>query len=214
MYRPQYFDEQDPQRIHRLIEENDFATVISMTARGVEISHLPLLLDANRRPHGVLLGHMARQNKHWKVMEETGEALAIFHGPHGYISPSWYTPGSAVPTWNYAVVHCYGTVRTIHDPVWLRTLVAALVERHESTRSPRWVMALPEDFERKMLAAIVGFELEITRVEAKFKLSQNRSLADRAGVVRALEGSGVETDRDLARMMRDHTRDHIDKSPQ
>ena len=146
-----------------------------------------------------------RTGKH--AWSDRAEVLAIFHGPHGYVSPSWYQPDPVVPTWNYAVVHLHGTARLVHEPAELKALVARLVQRHEAGRTPAWNMALPADDEAKMLAAIVGFEITITRIEAKFKLSQNRSAADREGVVKALEAGGGEAERQLAQLMRDISTD-------
>ena len=206
MYRPKHSDEQDGRRIRQLVDEHGFATVICAgrgSQSGLEVSHLPLLFEETRGEQGALLGHMARANGQWKHFETAGEVLAIFHGPHGYVSPTWYEPGPAVPTWNYAAVHVYGKPRLIHDPQDLKPLVARLVKKYEAGRQPEWTIDLAPDFEAKMLAAIVGFEIAISRVEAKFKLSQNRPLADRRNVIEALEGSGSWGDRALSRLMRE-----------
>ena len=207
MYVPDHFGETDNGRIRKLVEENDFATLVSSHPAGLQVSHLPLLLVPQAGDKGALLGHMARANPHWQAWSDRAEVLAIFHGPHGYVSPSWYQPDPVVPTWNYAVVHLHGTARLVHEPAELKALVARLVQRHEAGRTPAWNMALPADDEAKMLAAIVGFEITITRIEAKFKLSQNRSAADREGVVKALEAGGGEAERQLAQLMRDISTD-------
>jgi transcriptional regulator len=134
------------------------------------------------------LGHIARANPQVADLDRGGEALAIFLGPHAYVSPTWYTAGPAVPTWNYTAVHAYGEVRAIRDPAWLRDMVGRLSERHEA-REPTlpWRMQdLPETYLAGMLNGIVGIELAVSRLEGKFKLSQNRPMADRPRIAAAL----------------------------
>jgi transcriptional regulator len=151
---------------------------------------LPFLRDGDR-----LLMHMARANTHWQAIEPGTPALAIVAGPQAYVSPAWYPTkhehGRVVPTWNYSAVHLTGRVTTHHDEGWLRDLVGRLTERHEHGRDDPWAVDdAPADYVRKQLRAIVGVELAVEKVEAKAKLSQNRSDADRAGVIRGLEHEG------------------------
>jgi transcriptional regulator len=156
-----------------------------------------------------LQGHLARANPQGADLEgaggENAEALAIFEGPHAYVSPSWYEAGPAVPTWNYAAVHAYGAARTIIDPDWLRELLVRLTERHEAREpAPRWRMQdLPEPYLRSKLNGIVGVEIAVTRLEGKFKLSQERPAADRPRIVAALERRDDPDSRAVARLMRE-----------
>jgi len=150
----------------------------------------------------VLRGHVARANGQWRHFEPGGPALAIFTGPHGYISPRWYQPGASVPTWNYEAVHIYGTARALDGAAALRPILERLAAQYD----PGWSMAaLPADYVAKMTRAIVGIEIAISRIEAKRKLSQNRPAADIAGVIAALEASGSDSDRALAAAMRQAT---------
>jgi transcriptional regulator len=147
----------------------------------------PLLLD---RDQGVLLGHLARGNPQWESFGEI-EALAIFSGPHAYVSPSWYATAPAVPTWNYAVIHVSGVPRLL-TPDRTREVVDLTVRKFEAGRRAPWSGDLPDEFLRRMLAGIVGFEMPVARVEGKFKLGQNRSAADQAGMLAGLRGDGAE----------------------
>ena len=140
MYIPDAFAETDTERLHDLIEAYDFAMLITNAEPTPMVSHLPFVLDRTRGPNGTLQAHMARSNPHWRSL--AGEALVVFRGPHRYVSPSWYEPGSpAVPTWNYAVVEAYGTPRIVDDPQELRAQQERLVAAHEAGRSPAWDMA-------------------------------------------------------------------------
>jgi transcriptional regulator len=201
LYVPEAFAVRDTATLHAFIEAHSFATLVSADAADPAVTHLPLLLERNGGL-GVLHGHFARTNPHCQRLED-GTALAIFHGPHSYVSPSWYTQHPSVPTWNYAVVHAHGRARLVREAAALRTLVARLVDHYERSRPRPWAMNLPEDYMGGMLQGIVGFELEITALTGKFKLSQNRPHADRAAVVEALEGGNAD-ERAVAAAMRDH----------
>jgi transcriptional regulator len=197
MYIPSAFRADDRAALHDLIERHGFGTLVTVIDGAPFATHLPFLLD---RENGVLLGHVARANPHWRALDGTAESLVIFQGPHGYVSPSWYTTAPAVPTWNYAAVHVYGVPRLMEADARLLDLLARLVDRYESGRERPWAMDLPADYQRKMLQAIVGFEVPMTRVEGKFKLNQNRSAEDRQGVIEALRaGDGEE--QELAEFM-------------
>jgi transcriptional regulator len=166
------------------------------------ISHLPLLV--RRRDGGaVLAGHLARANAHWHAMKGGAPTTAIFHGPHAYVSPTWYATSPAVPTWNYAVVHAAGRARVQDDQRFVDELVRELTETYEGRRAGAWSpQGLPADFAQSALTAIVGFEIAVDRLEGKLKLSQNRSAQDRLGVVAHLEAEGSEASREVAAMMR------------
>jgi transcriptional regulator len=199
IYIPKHFAEADTGRLHALVRDNSFGMLLSQSAEGIQVTHLPMLLDASRN---VIRGHMARANPHWKALEQDSGALAIFSGPHHYVSPSWYDLHPSVPTWNYAVVHVQGKVRLMHDAAMLASLVRELVEVNEAFQPAPWRMDLPPDYQAKMLTGIVGFELEIARLEGKFKLSQNRPGTDQARVIEALEGTGSDVARDTAALMK------------
>jgi transcriptional regulator len=201
LYLPESFAERDAAALHAFIDANSFATLISPDPVDPCITHVPLLLEPARGPSGALLGHMAHANPHWQRIAAQPGVLALFHGPHAYVSPSWYAVHPSVPTWNYAVVHVHGNARLIHDGGELEPLVRRLVERNEQGRPQPWRMALPADYQAGMLRGIVGFEIEITAITGKFKLSQNRPAGDRERVAAALE-SGAPWEQDVARLMR------------
>jgi transcriptional regulator len=184
-----------------LIEAHSFATLISPDSDDPVITHLPLLLDRGRGTQGTLIGHFARANPHWQLLQTRPEVVAVFHGPHAYVSPSWYGVHPSVPTWNYAVVHAAGHARLQHDAPALENITTRLVETFESPRPTPWRMDLPDGFHQQMLGAIVGFEIDIAQLSGKFKLSQNRTMDDRRRVVEALE-IGSASDREVAALMR------------
>ncbi len=188
MYIPKAFQIADSRVLAEFIASNSFATLISSVQGSFFATHLPLILDQSQSSQGALLGHVARANRHWHAFDGQQEALAIFHGPHAYISPSWYTSSSpAVPTWNYAVVHVYGVPRVVDDEQWLSDFVDRLVTIYEADKPQPWPGILPTDLRASLLKAIVGFTMDITRVEGKFKLGQNRSLDDQRAMVHHLE---------------------------
>jgi len=191
MYLPSHFEETRVDVLHQLVRERPLATLVTLGAAGLNANHLPFELDTEPLPNGTLRCHVARANPVWRDYSLGTEALVIFHGPQVYISPSWYETktqsGEVVPTYNYAVVHAYGTLRIIQDRAWLRGLVTRLTERFESASAAPWqVSDAPEDFIEKQLGAIVGIEIAVTRLAGKWKVSQNRPALDRAGVVEAL----------------------------
>jgi len=200
LYQPEAFREQDTAALHALIEAYGFATLISPDAEDPPISHLPLLLDRTRGPLGTLIGHMARGNPHARRLRANPGVLALFHGPHTYVSPSWYAHHPSVPTWNYAVVHAHATAQVIEDPAALEQMVRALVERQEAGRPQPWRMDLPSGYLDRMLRGIVGFELRIEQLAGKFKLSQNRPGDDVERVAQALAEGSAE-DQEVARLM-------------
>jgi transcriptional regulator len=188
MYIPTAFRTDDRAALFDLIERHGFGTLVSVIDWAPFASHLPFLLD---REAGVLLGHLARANPHARALDGGAEALVIFQGPHGYVSPSWYATAPAVPTWNYAAVHVRGVPRRL-DEARVRDLLDRLVRRYESGRQRPWANDLPADFRDRMVRAVVGFEVPITSLEGKFKLSQNRSAEDRRGVIQALRQGDAE----------------------
>ena len=201
MYNPPHFRIDDRTVAGEFIDRHGFAVLVSDDNGAPTASHLPLLLDRDVGPRGRLVGHMARPNPQWKTLRPDREVLAIFAGPHAYISPSWYTVSPAVPTWNYATVHAYGLPKLIEDEAAVRALLRRTVDKYEGGRPRPWTMDLPEDYLRNMMRGIVAFELQLTRVETKFKLNQNRSAEDRAAVIAALRESGGADERATAEMM-------------
>jgi transcriptional regulator len=197
MYQPPHFREGRLDVQHALIRAHPFGALVSVGPDGLIANHFPFVVDAATGPLGTLRAHMSRGNAQWKSLGGAGEVLAIFQGPEGYITPSWYESkretGKAVPTWNYVLVHVYGRPRVVEDRDWLARHVAELTDLHEGGREEPWAVSdAPVDFLDGMLKGIVGVEIEITRIEGKWKLSQNRTVADRAGVVEGLNAEGDE----------------------
>jgi transcriptional regulator len=174
-----------------------FAALISQIDGAPFASHLPFLLDKERGELGTLQAHMARPNPHWRGFSERVEALVVFQGPHAYVSPSWYATQPAVPTWNYVAVHAYGIARCVDDAE-LRWILHATVDTFEPPGSG---YALADDYFEKLAHGVVGFEIEITRLEGKFKLNQNRSAEDQQRVVEALAASPRSDDQQTAAFM-------------
>jgi transcriptional regulator len=199
MYTPPFNRVEDREKIHGFIHAYGFATVVSNTGK-VCASHLPVLLDESADGLGRLRSHMARANEQWKQFDSAREVLCIFHGPHAYISPSWYVMQHTVPTWNYAAVHVYG-LPTIVDSAELKKIVYDTTEKYESSMPKPWAIPLSEHEVDAMLKAIVGFKIEITRVEAKFKLGQNRSPEDQEKMLNALAAAPDFASRELAEFM-------------
>jgi transcriptional regulator len=195
MYVPPHFEENRTDVLHQLVRDHPFAVLVTLTPGGLEANHVPLELDPAPAPLGTLRGHVSRANPVWRTLSADVEALAIFQGPDHYITPGWYATkrdtGKVVPTWNYAVVHAYGPVRVFEDAGSLRALVERLTARHEADRPAPWqVSDAPADYLAAMIRGIVGIELPITRLVGKWKVSQNKSEADRAGVGDGLEAQG------------------------
>jgi len=203
MYIPKHFATDDTAQMHELIRRHNFATLITQHDGAPFASHLPFLLDTTRGPHGTLLAHLARANPQWRHLAAGQTALAIFQGPHAYVSPSWYAAELSVPTWNYAVVHAYGTARIIEDHTELYAILKALVDTHEAGFAQPWPMDLPDDYMSKMMRGVVGFEIPIERLEGKLKLSQNRSADDRQRVIAALADSPDPTTAGVVELMRE-----------
>ncbi len=201
MYIPEYFKETNPERISALIKDNPFGTLITVPNSSAPfVSHLPFFYEHSADSNGKLLGHMARTNPQWQHFLSGSEVLAIFQGPHAYISPSWYSsPG--VPTWNYAVVHLRGKARLIEDKSKLETLLEQLTQFHESHMPNPWKPKLTDERSLKLLDMIVGFEIEITDIQGKFKLSQNRSREDQQRVIEELNQSNNQNKSAIAKLM-------------
>jgi len=206
MYLPSPFEETRLTVLHEAMRANPFGTLVTLTVQGLDANHIPFEIDAEPARFGTLRGHVARANPVWR--EVTGEVLAIFHGPHTYISPSWYPTAQdsrqAVPTWNYVVVHAHGAMRIIDDPSWVRAQLERLMTRFESPRANPWRMSdMPTDYVDALVHGVVGLEIRISRLIGKWKVSQNRPVADVAGIVDGLRATGAESDRAMAELVRE-----------
>jgi transcriptional regulator len=195
MYLPKHFEEQRVDVMHGLIRARPLATLVTQSAAGLNADHVPLLISESPAPFGTLLGHIARANPLAAHVAHGAEALAVFHGPEAYISPSWYATkretGKVVPTWNYAAVHAYGVLRVVEDASWLRDLLDRLTAHNEAPFAAPWSVAdAPADYIEKSMKAIVGIEVTITRLAGKWKVSQNQPAENRAGVVEGLKAKG------------------------
>ena len=208
MYVPDQFRVDDVAQMHALMRGRPFAALVSAGPFGLYATHLPTVLKEEGE-YGVIECHLARPNPHWRDLAEGGEALMIFQGPEGYITPSWYPTkaesGKVVPTWNYAVVHAYGRPEVKDDRDWLRRHVGELTAQQEKDAPQPWhVSDAPESFIDVMTRGIVGFRFAIARLEGKWKMSQNREIKDREGVVRGLEIRGEGDDPEIAAAVSRH----------
>jgi transcriptional regulator len=206
MYTPAAFKYDDIASLHELIEGTRLAILVTHDENGMQASHLPLLLNPEQGSHGTLHGHLAKANPQCQALVGGAEVMVIFPGADAYVSPSFYPAkaehGKVVPTWNYLAVHAYGVPQVFTDAGRLLEVVRGLTEKHEAGRTNPWsVDDAPADYIEKMLGAIVGFALPMTRLEGKRKLSQNRSTADITGVRDGLTASGDAKDQELARFM-------------
>ncbi len=195
MYIPAHFNEDRTAVLHALIKAGGLATLVSMTEDGMIASHAPMMLDPEPAPYGTLVGHLAKANPHARLANAAIQTLVIFHGPDGYITPSYYAAkqehGKVVPTWNYTAIHAYGTLEVFDDPARLLAVVTRLTNQYETSRSAPWAVSdAPDDFVQGMLRGIVGISLPIARLEGKVKMSQNRPAADQTGVIDGLRADG------------------------
>ncbi|OIQ93970.1 protease synthase and sporulation protein PAI 2 [mine drainage metagenome] len=202
MYIPEHFRETDSERISSLIAAYPFGALVTAEGGPPMVSHLPFLFEPDSGHEGKLLCHLARANPQCRQlieMQAQGKTvLAVFQGPHAYVSPSWYA-GPGVPTWNYAAVHVYGRVRLIEAETELKALLEKLTRAHEANIAEPWTGMLPE--QAPMLRMILGLEIEVTEIQGKFKLSQNRSAEDQRRVIRALEDSASPLETGVSALM-------------
>lgn len=206
MYVPPQFKQSDLAILHDAIRGAGLSTLVSHSADGLIASHVPLMLDAGAGPNGTLIGHLSKANPHVHV-PSGGEALAIFQGPDAYITPSWYATkrehGKVVPTWNYVAIHAYGPIEFFTDTAELLEVVTELTNRFEQPRAAPWAVDdAPPDFIQAHLKGIVGFRMPITRLDGKWKMSQNRSVEDRVGVADGLRAEGRDAAAGLVPMDR------------
>lgn len=212
VYLPDHFAETRPDRIRQLIAAFPLATLVTAGPDGISANHIPLLLSPDHGEHGTLIGHVARNNPIWHAGRHEGESLAIFQSWDAYISPNWYASKAisheVVPTWNYATVHIYGELTVHDDGKWVRGVVGKLTRAMEAAQPQPWKMAdAPRAYLDGMQTNIVGIELGITRILAKTKASQNRTVEDRASVMAALTATGEPRNAAMADLIRDAHRE-------
>ncbi len=202
MYTPRHYNIDDPAVLSDFMRAQSFALLVTATDAAPVASHIPLLLQEAGDGKTKLLGHLAKANPQWQAFDGETEALAVFWGPHAYISPSWYESEKVVPTWNYVTVHAYGKPVVIDDPEAVRQGQADLVDIYESDATGNWSMDdMPDDYASKMLKSIVAFEMPIDRLQGKFKLNQKNSAADRNGAIEGLKATGDAEAIEVARLM-------------
>ncbi len=211
MYTPAHFAETRPEVMHALMAAHPLGTLVTLTSGGLVANHIPFEIDptaTSAAPQGTLRAHVARANPAWKDFNRDIDALVVFQGPQSYITPTWYVDakpatGKVVPTWNYCVVHAHGPLRVFDDRDWLHAQLERLVRRHESERATPWHLSdAPPDFIEKQIAAIVGIEIPLTRLEGKWKVSQNRNDQDRAGIVAGLSAAPADDAAAMASLVR------------
>jgi transcriptional regulator len=209
MYQPPHFREDRLAVQHALIRAHPLGLLITAGPAGLQANQVPVLIDSDASENGTLRAHLARANPQLQELASAGECLVVFQGPQRYITPSWYATkletGKVVPTWNYITVHAWGRPQVIDDAAWLRKQVGELTASNENARSAPWAVDdAPADFIASQLRAIVGIEIPITRIEGKWKVSQNRPAADREGVIAGLRG---EADDVMAAHVAERTRE-------
>lgn len=205
MYCPAHFKEDSPEALIGLIQAHPLGTVVCHTPTGLVADHIPLLFKAEAGTAGKLVGHVAASNPLWQVAPDQ-ELLVVFQGGSAYISPNWYATkavaGKVVPTWNYAVVHAYGTLQATRDPAQVLALVSELTNHHEAQQPHPWqVSDAPADYTAQLLQHIVGIELTIHRLQGKWKVSQNQPEANQRSVIAGLQGQGTEGSVRMAEMV-------------
>lgn len=207
MYTPPYFRVEDKESLYKFIKKYSFATLFSQTNGHPIATHLPILLNENGN---FLYSHMSKVNSQWEEVQ--GDVLVVFHGPHTYISPSWYETDDSVPTWNYVAVHVYGEFEIIHDEGELLNTLEDSVEYYESRFPKPWSLDKADpDYISKLSKAIVGFKVKIKSIDGKWKLSQNHSEERQRSVIRALESFSDDNSREIAELMNNNLINNIDK---
>jgi transcriptional regulator len=210
MYSPAHFDETRPDVLQGLIHAHPLATLVTLSPEGLTANHIPLHWQADGSPLGCLVGHVARANPIWQDTAPSLNVLAVFQGPDRYVTPSWYATkqehGKVVPTWNYAVVHAHGQLLVRDDPGWVRQQLASMTDQHEAGRNQPWALAdAPSDFTDRLLQALVGIEIPITRLQGKWKVSQNQPTHNRASVIAGLAGEGDTSAHAMAALVARHS---------
>jgi transcriptional regulator len=212
MYIPEHFRVRERADAIAFMRANPFAILISATEDGPFATHLPMAV-CETGTHLTIRGHVATANPHWKHLEQNAHCLTIFHGPHAYVSPSNYTTREAVPTWNYGAVHAYGNGRVFSTPEELLGVLHQLISTFDPAYADQWAELSPS-YRERMLNHIVGFEITVTQIEAKFKLSQNRSKEEQANVIASLSAAADTAVSGTAHLMREQGLGQALASPQ
>src|SRR5580765_1173590 len=210
MYVPKHHEETDIDVLHALIRSHPLGAWVIHSNGEMHVNHIPFLLDRSRGEHGILVGHVARGNDVYKLLTEPVNCVVIFQGSEGYITPSWYpskhASGKAVPTWNYAVVHVHGQPRAIEGRDWLLEHLNQLTDTHEAGQALPWkVSDAPDDYMERQISAIVGIEIPIDKLVGKWKVSQNRTLPDKLGVIAGLLGRNDARSKEMAALVSKHS---------
>jgi transcriptional regulator len=201
VYIPEHFRVRERATAVAFMRANPFAILVSSTDDGPFATHLPLVIRESGE-QVVIRGHVAKANPHWRYLEREPESLIIFHGPHAYVSPANYNTREVVPTWNYGAVHVYGNARTFSEPAALLGVLHELIPMFEAQYAEQWA-SLSQPYRERMLSHIVGFEIEVSKIEAKFKLSQNRTKEEQENVIASLEHAADTAVSGTARLMRE-----------
>jgi transcriptional regulator len=204
MYTPKQFEEHRTEVMHDLIKAHPLATLITLKDGNIEANHIPMVLASHDGMFGTLRGHMARSNLIWNQHPKESDVLSVFQGPESYITPSWYASkaesGKVVPTWNYVSVHAKGKLRIIEEPSWIRSQLEELTSNNEAGFEHPWAVSdAPEEFTAKLIEAIIGFEIVISELQGKWKVSQNRPADDRDSLSRGLNNHG---DHEMAKLVK------------
>ncbi len=207
MYIPKHFEVTDIELMHHLIRDYPLATLVTLATDEINANHVPLHLSENPKPYGTLQGHISRSNPLLDDITNDRESLAIFHGPNTYITPSWYQTkkesGKVVPTWNYVVVHAYGKLRINDNPNWVQSQLELLTNQNEASFPKPWAVAdAPHEFTEKLLASIVGIEMEITKLLGKWKVSQNQAPQNQESVINGLNSSNQSGALNMANLVK------------
>lgn len=200
MYLPDIYAETDKRRIYEFIRDNGFGILISHNGPGPVASHLPFVLNEGPEGEDTIIGHMARANEQWKHADGK-DVLIVFHGPHAYVSPTWYRVEDVVPTWNYAVVHVYGTFKVVRDGAETVNIIRQIVDYYESFEPRAWTTDFNSPYNKKMIKGVTAFEVTIRRIEGKWKMGQNRPAHLRRRALEELQARPGENERVTARLM-------------
>lgn len=202
MYIPEHFHIEDRSAALAFMRANPFAILVSNTDSGPFATHVPVVIRESG-DHWTIRGHVAKANPHWRYLQSDSNCLMIFHGPHAYISPSNYETREAVPTWNYGAVHIYGTAKTFAEPEQLLNMLHDLIPTFDAAYQQQWD-SLSETYQQRLLSHIVGFEIAVTKIEAKFKLSQNRTRNEQQHIIESLSSASDTAISGTARLMCEH----------
>jgi transcriptional regulator len=200
MYLPKYYEVNDRAKLFDFMKSNSFAILFSHTGEEPMASHLPFIIDETGEEKGLILGHMAKANRQWRYADGQ-QVMVVFHGPHTYVSPTWYQEEDAVPTWNYTAVHATGTFKATEEPAVMEDMVARLTAQHEASQPQPWQMDFSTDYASQMMKRVVAFQIGITSIQGKWKLNQNQSDARRERVAAKLGSSEHEGDLQVAKLL-------------